>query len=115
MKFSEQHKLQRAKHRLSKYDTIRIKVQVVLDSTRPSHLKDLLVQDSGTEDSNALSVDDGPLASPQRLGHLLLTVYDDGGAFLVHAESDAMPSAQQGSNGDETRSPISNTNPSPTH
>lgn len=90
-------------------------MQVVLDSTRPSHLKDLLVQDSGTEDSNALSVNDGPLASPQRLGHLLLTVYDDGGALLVHAESDAMPSAQQGSNGGETRSPISNTNPSPSH
>lgn len=78
-------------------------MQLVLESTRPSYLKDLLIQDSGTEDSNALSVDDSPIASPQRPGNLLLTVHDDGDALLVHAESDTMPSAQQGSNGDETR------------
>lgn len=77
-----------------KYDTI------VTDNDRASwacssYLKDLLIQDSGTKDSDALGVDDSPIASPQRPGHLLLTVHDDGDALLIHAESDTMPPAQQ--------------------
>lgn len=94
---------------------IMIKMQTVFDSTCPSHLKDLLIQDSGTKDSNALSVDDSPFASPQRPGHLLLTVHNDGDTLLVHAESNTMPSAQQGSNRDETRCRISNTDPTRSH
>lgn len=92
-----------------------IKLQRDLDSTCPSHLKDLLIQDSGTKDSNALSVDDSPSASLQRPRHLLLTVHDDGDTLLVHAESNTMPSAQQGSNGDETRCWISNTDITRSH
>lgn len=64
-----------------------------------SYLKDLLIQDSGTKDSDALGVDDSPIASPQWPGHLLLTVHDDGDALLIHAESDTMPSVQQRHNG----------------
>lgn len=92
-----------------------IKMQLDLDSTSASHLKDLLIQDSGTEDGNALSVDDSPIASPQRPGHLLFTVHDDGDALLVHAESDTMPSAQQGGNEDKTCCRISNTDPTRSH
>lgn len=92
-----------------------IKMQLDLDSICPSHLKDLLIQDSGTKDSNALSVDDSPIASPQWPGHLLLTVHDEGDALLVHAESNTMPSAQQGSNGNEAHCQISNTDPARSH
>lgn len=87
-----------SKHSSYKYDTIIIITisKLDLDSwPSPSYLKDLLIQDSGTKDSNALSVDDGPTASPQRPGHLLLTVHDDGDALLIHTESNTMPPVKQ--------------------
>lgn len=85
-----------AKNSSYKYDTIIISTQLDLDSwLSPSYLKDLLIQDSGTKDSDALSVDNGPSASPQRPGHLLLTVHDDGNALLIHAESNTMPPVKQ--------------------
>ena len=63
-----------------------------------SYLKDLLIQDSGAEDSNALCVDDGLVTSAKRPGHLLLTVHNDGDALLLHADSDAMPPVQRENN-----------------
>lgn len=68
------------------------------DSTWPPYLKDFLIQDSGAKDSDALCVDDSLVTSAEWPGHLLLTVHNDGDALLLHAESDTMPSVQQGRN-----------------
>lgn len=82
------------------------------DSTRPSYLKDLLIQDSGSKDGDTLSVDDGPFAPLQRPGHLLLTVHDEGDALLIHAEGHAMPSVEQQNDRDEISYQIISINPS---
>ena len=69
-----------------------------MDSIWLPYLKDLLIQDSGAKDSNALCVDDGLVASAERPGHLLLTVHNDGDALLVDADGYAMPSVQHEGN-----------------
>ena len=66
------------------------------NSIWPPDLKDFLVQDSGAKDSNALRVDDGLVAPGEGSGQLLLTVHNHGDALLLHADSNTMPSEQQG-------------------
>ena len=62
----------------------------------PPYLKDLLVQNPGAEHSDALCVDDSPVASGQRPGHLLLTVHKDGDSLLLNTDGHAVPSGQGG-------------------
>lgn len=56
------------------------------------YLIDFLVQNPGAEHGDALGADDRAVASGQRPGQLLLTVDDDGDAFLLHADGHAVPS-----------------------
>lgn len=60
-----------------------------------SHLKDLLIQDPGAEERDAVSADHGPAASLERPGPLLPTVHEDADALLFHAESHSMPPVPQ--------------------
>lgn len=63
--------------------------QELLDVT----LKDLLIQDPGAKDDDAVDVDDGVLAPVQELGDFLLTVQNQGDIFLLHAQSHPVPLA----------------------
>lgn len=58
------------------------------------YLKDLLIQDSGPKDSDALRVDNRPVTSAERLGHLLFTVHNNGNALLLHADGHTVPSVK---------------------
>lgn len=59
------------------------------------YLKNLLIQDPGAEHSDAVGVD-GSLVTPgERLGDLLLTVYNDSDCLLLHADSHTVPPDQR--------------------
>lgn len=56
-----------------------------------THLENLLIEESGSEHSDAVGVDLGLVASGQGAGHLLLAVQQQSHVFLGNGESNAMP------------------------
>jgi len=58
------------------------------------YLENLLIQKPGAEHSDAAGADGGTVASEERLGDLLLTVYDDGDRLLLHADGHTVPPGQ---------------------
>lgn len=56
-----------------------------------SYLENLLIQDPGAENGNAVGVDGGMVTPEELFGDLLLTVYNDGDILLLHADGHTVP------------------------
>ena len=66
-------------------------ISLTFNDSRFVYLENVLIQEPGTEHSDAVGVDGGMVAPGKRLGDLLFTVHNDGDILLLHTDSNAVP------------------------